>query len=194
MFRRHREIATSAGQGVLIALAAMCPAAVQAAESAKAPAATQSVALPGGASALTETHGNWTVNCQVAGDIKTCSFSHQQFDTSNNQRLLAIELSARNAENAVGTIALPFGLSLAQGVSLQIDETKIDGVFSFSTCFVVGCLVPVSFDQELVKRAKAGTTLKIEAIAYNTGQPLSFAVPLLGFGSAIARVAALSAD
>ncbi|MEP6565298.1 MAG: Invasion associated locus B family protein, partial [Mesorhizobium sp.] len=47
--------------------------------------------LPGGASALSETHGDWTVNCQITGTVKACSLSHQQFNKQTNQRLLAIE-------------------------------------------------------------------------------------------------------
>ncbi|RVA33305.1 Invasion associated locus B family protein, partial [Mesorhizobium sp. M7A.F.Ca.CA.004.10.1.1] len=36
-----------------------------------APAAADVPQLPGGASALSETHGDWTVNCQISGTAKT---------------------------------------------------------------------------------------------------------------------------
>ncbi|WP_366930626.1 invasion associated locus B family protein [Mesorhizobium sp.] len=96
--------------------------------------------LPGGASALSETHGDWTVNCQVTGTNKVCSLSHQQFNKQSGQRLLAIELTTKTGKDAAGTLALPFGLALANGVALEIDDKKLDGTLQFSTCQAVGCL------------------------------------------------------
>lgn len=150
--------------------------------------------LPGGASALSETHGDWTVNCQIAGTTKTCSLSHQQFNKQSNQRLLAIELSSRTGDDATGTLALPFGLALAKGISLTIDDQKLDGSLQFKTCQVVGCLVPVAFDANVTPLLKAGTTLKVDAFAADTGQAVNFSIPLNGFGGALARTAELLAD
>ena len=147
--------------------------------------------LPGGASALSETHGDWTVNCQIVGTGKACSLSHQQFNKQNSQRLLAIELSTRTAADATGTLALPFGLALAKGINLEIDDKKLEGTLQFSTCQVVGCLVPVAFDAKITPLLKAATTLKINAVAADTGQPVSFSISLAGFSGALARTAEL---
>lgn len=147
--------------------------------------------LPGGASALSETHGDWTVNCRIANDAKACAFSHQQFDKASNQRLLAIELTTRDAATATGTLALPFGLALQSGVTLQIDDTKLEGAKPFSTCLAAGCLVPVTFDAKLVGQLKAGGVLKVNATTIDTGQPVVFSISLTGFASAIARTAEL---
>ncbi len=166
----------------------------KAAPAATAPAPAAGPSLPGGASALSETHGDWTVNCQIAGAAKVCSLSHQQFNKQNNQRLLAIELSSKSGEDATGTLALPFGLALAKGVSLTIDDQKLEGSLPFNTCQAVGCLVPVAFDAAVTPLLKAATTLKIDAFAADTGQAVSFTVPLNGFGGALARTAELSAD
>ena len=139
-------------------------------------AAAAGPTLPGGASALSETHGDWTVNCQITGTAKTCSLSHQQFNKQSNQRLLAIELSSKSGEDAAGTLALPFGLALAKGVSLTIDDQKLDGSLPFNTCHAVGCLVPVAFDASVTPLLKAATTLKIDAFAADTGQAVSFTI------------------
>ena len=147
--------------------------------------------LAGGASALTETHGDWAVNCQVVANTKVCSFLHQQFDQSNNQRLLAIELSSRTGEEATGTIALPFGLELAAGITLSVEDKPAQTKMPFKTCFAVGCLVPVNWDKSFVDRLKANKALKITAVAADTQQPVNFTVSLRGFSSAIARAAAL---
>ena len=156
--------------------------------------AAQPVLLPGGASALIETHGDWTVSCQVVRNTPICSLSQQQFDKAkNNQRLLAIELAAKTADAASGTLAMPFGLALAKGVSLQVDDRKAGENLQFSTCLVVGCLVPLALDAGRLEEFKAGTTLKINAVASDTGQPVNFSVSLNGFASALARTAELSA-
>ena len=138
---------------------------------------------------MSETHGDWTVNCQITGTAKACSLSHQQFNKQTNQRLLAIELSSKSGEDAAGTLALPFGLALAKGVSLTIDDQKLDGSLPFNTCQAVGCLVPVAFDASVTPLLKAATTLKIDAFAADTGQAVSFTIPLNGFGGALARTA-----
>lgn len=139
-------------------------------------------------------HGDWTVNCQISGTTKVCSLSHQQFNKQNNQRLLAIELSSKTGDDATGTLALPFGLALAKGVNLTIDDQKLDGSLPFNTCQVVGCLVPVAFDGNVTPLLKAGTTLKIDAFAADTGQAVSFSIPLNGFSGALARTAELLAN
>ncbi|MGX7874912.1 invasion associated locus B family protein [Mesorhizobium sp. ORM6] len=166
----------------------------KAAPAANAAAAANAPQLPGGASALSETHGDWTVNCQISGTTKACSLSHQQFNKQSNQRLLAIELSSKTGDDASGTLALPFGLALAKGVTLTIDDQKLDGSLAFNTCQVVGCLVPVAFDANVTPLLKNGTTLKIDAFAADTGQQVSFSIPLNGFGGALARTAELLAD
>lgn len=163
------------------------------AETKPSPAAA-AVQLPGGASALSETHGDWTVNCQVVGTSKACSLSLQQFNKSNGQRLLAIELTSGTAKDAAGTLALPFGLALAKGIGLQIDDRKLEGTLEFSTCQAVGCLVPVSFDAGTTESLKAGGVLKVNGVAADTGQPVEFAISLNGFGGALARTAELLAN
>jgi len=150
--------------------------------------------LPGGASALSETHGDWTVNCQIIGTNKVCSLSHQQFNKQSGQRLLAIELTSKTGQDATGTLALPFGLALANGVSLEIDDKKLEGTLAFNTCQAVGCLVPVTFDADTTALLQNGTTLKVNATAADTTQPIAFTISLNGFGGALARTADLSTD
>ena len=165
-----------------------------------APAATQPTEagskpqLPGGASALSETHGDWIVNCQVTGTTKVCSLSHQQFNKQSGQRLLALELTTKSGQDATGTLALPFGLALAKGVTLEIDDQKLEGSLQFNTCQAVGCLVPVTFNADTTPLLQNGTTLKINATAADTAQPIAFTVSLNGFAGALARTADLSAD
>ncbi|RRI07735.1 Invasion associated locus B family protein [Mesorhizobium tamadayense] len=183
----------------VLAAAAVVGLPALAAQNKVAPAASQPDAtakpqLPGGASALSETHGDWTDNCQVTGTNKVCSLSHQQFNVQSGQRLLAIELTSKTGKDAAGTLALPFGLALANGISLQIDDKKLDGTLQFKTCQAVGCLVPVSFDADITSLLQNSTALKINATAADTTQPIAFTISLNGFAGALATTADLSAD
>jgi invasion protein IalB len=159
-----------------------------------APAASAAPLLPGGASALSETYGGWSVNCQAANNVKSCSMSHQQLNKNTNQRLLAMEIFAKSTEEAVGTIALPFGLAVSKGVTLAVDDEKPTPVLPFSTCLSAGCLVSVSLDHKLLQEFGAGTTLKIVGTVFDTEQPIIFSVPLASFGAALARTASLSGN
>ncbi|TIS48118.1 MAG: Invasion associated locus B family protein [Mesorhizobium sp.] len=181
----------------MLAVAGVAGMPALAAQNKVAPPASQPTAkpqLPGGASALSETHGDWTVNCQVTGTNKLCSLSHQQFNKQSGQRLLAIELTTKTGQDAMGTLALPFGLALANGISLEVDDKKLEGTLQFNTCQAVGCLVPVAFGADTASLLQNSTTLKINATAADTMQPVAFTISLNGFASALARTADLSAD
>jgi invasion protein IalB len=146
--------------------------------------------LPGGASALSETYRDWQVACSQQEAAKHCSLSQSQIQ-QNGQRVLAIELAAPS-ENAVsGIIVLPFGLALASGATLQIDDKAAGQPLPFRTCLPVGCIVPVTFDADTIAILRAGAALKIMATS-DGGQQTPFAVSLAGFAAALDRVAALA--
>lgn len=152
---------------------------------------TPAMGLPGGASAISETHGNWIVNCQVINSTPLCSFSHQQMD-NKNQRVFAIELTPRN-EGASGNAALPFGLALQNGVTISVDDKPLGEKWSFSTCLIGGCLVPFELDGPKLAQLNRGKTMKISGLALDGGREVSFSVPLDGFASARERTLALLA-
>jgi len=142
--------------------------------------------LPGGASSLQETYGDWRVACVMRETERLCSLS-QQHSQQNGQRVLSIEIvpSAENAAN--GTLVLPFGLLLSAGVTLTVDDQPIGSALPFSTCLPAGCLVPLALDSQTIERAQAGSRLAIGATASSTGAPLSFTLSLEGFAAALIR-------
>ncbi len=148
-----------------------------------------------GASALSETHGEWIVNCQVVNNAKICRFSQQQFGSNNsNQRLLAIEFSVDQPDAAQGSIAMPFGLNFASGVVMSIDEVAQGQSLSFTTCYPIGCLVPLQLDKATLDKLKTGKVLSLDAVAAETGQPVNFKISLNGFESALLRTRKLVQD
>lgn len=58
------------------------------------PALAQQATLPGGASALNEAHGSWTVNCTLVEAGKDCAFSQTAGNPQTGSALVAVELAA----------------------------------------------------------------------------------------------------
>lgn len=91
-------------------------------------------------------------------------------------------------------MALPFGLALAKGVALKLDDKPLEGAYGFSTCVIAGCLVPLTLDERVLSELKGAATLAVSAFALDTGREVAFAIPLNGFTSAMNRTAQLLAD
>jgi invasion protein IalB len=156
-------------------------------------AATPSPSLPGGATSLSETHQDWTVNCRVVSQSgksrRACTLSQQQMDSKSRQRLLSIEIAPSHA-GIRGLLVLPFGLALKPGVKVQIDTASTALPLSFRTCLPLGCLVDVAIDGKQLVAWRAGTALKVATVA-DGGQPTSFSISLKGFAEALDRTVEL---
>ncbi len=154
--------------------------------------AQQAVTLPGGASAVTETHGDWTVRCQVRqpeGRV-ACLVQQEQVDNQTRQRLMAIEM-VPSGDGVLGTLILPFGLDLDKGVTVAVDEGQPGPNLRFRTCLPQGCMVSLSLGGDVTAALKGGGALKVAAIA-DGGAPTPFSVSLKGFSSALARAQELA--
>ncbi|MGZ9810888.1 invasion associated locus B family protein [Pseudoroseicyclus sp. H15] len=151
-------------------------------------ALAQSTGFPGGASSLSETHGDWLVSCdlrQGEADIQRfCVLSQEQVD-SDGQRILMVELVPL-AESLGGVVALPFGLDLAHGVGAQIDGADFGAPLAFSTCLGSGCLIPLDLGGDEVEAMMSGETLTLATRVF-AGEELTLTVSLAGLASALAR-------
>ena len=147
--------------------------------------------LPGGASSLNEAHGDWAVVCTVPEGTVHCSMSQTHVSGENGQRVLGVELRMAAGGGVNGLLVMPFGLRLADGVRLAVDEDAPLPTQAFSTCLPVGCLVPLSFPADTVTAFRNGTALGLTATANDTGQEIAFSVSLRGFTSALARLSEL---
>lgn len=171
---RTANAATRLAAGIAITTASMTAAGAQ--------------GLPGGASSLTETHGDWTVTCQNVsegdGIRSACTMSQQQRN-QQNQRAIAVEL-VPSEDGVRGALVLPFGVAVTETVTLAVDEESLGNPRSFSTCLPVGCVVPVTITTESVDRMKVGTTLAVTARPIE-GETFTLRVSLDGFTSALDR-------
>ena len=159
-------------------------------------AAAAAPTLPGGANAISEVHGDWTVNCGVTAGAdgkpgtSTCSVTQQQVDPTSKRRILLIGLAAADNGGVKGSLIMPFGLALDAGVTLQIDDGPVTAPVRFKTCFPAGCVIPLDWPASTVKALRTAQKLKAGAQAEN-GQPTSFAISMGGFASALDRAIAL---
>jgi invasion protein IalB len=155
-------------------------------------ATTATAALPGGASALNERHGSWSVSCALVESGKDCSFSQAAGDNATGASLLAVELGVPSGNRAEGMLITAFGLRLDAGVQLAIDGQTLGAARPFLTCVSSGCLVPLAFDEVAVSALKVGTKLEVTGIRVDNGQPVAIALSLAGFTAAFDRTAALA--
>ena len=111
-----------------------------------------------------------------------------QADPETKQRVLAMEIRSDKGETLAAILVMPFGLAIANGISLQIDNGETGNSLPFTTCRPVGCLVPFIIDNDKAEALKKGTKLTVTASADGSAQPVVFAVSLNGFADALDRL------
>lgn len=148
--------------------------------------------LPGGASSLTEQHGDWTVSCVMTQQGKDCQFSQALGNAQTGQRALSVELRPTGENKVEGMLLTPFSLRLDGGVNLAIDDKPLQGPLPFLACIELGCLVPVTFDGDVYAGLRAGTVLQFSAIPLNGAEPIKLSISLAGFTNASNRTAELA--
>ncbi|MDR0786255.1 MAG: invasion associated locus B family protein [Gemmatimonadota bacterium] len=154
-----------------------------------APSANAQSGLPGGANSLREVHGDWVVICSAQDGAKACVMQQELRVQQSGQLVLAVELQPKSG-GAEGNLVLPFGLALARGTSIQVDEGSSTSL-PFRTCLPVGCVASVNFDAATLGALRRGTSLNV-SVTPDGGLPeMQWAASLQGFGSAYDRAAAL---
>jgi invasion protein IalB len=164
--------------------AAPKPAAQQSPPQSMAPGAV--VGLPNGATAISETYGDWTLNCGADKGAKFCTLSQTQVN-KEGQRAFAFELRMAKDGSGEGTILMPFGLKLDAGVVLKLDDQSIGEGLRFSTCMAQGCLLPVSFPSAGMEAIRHAKSFTVGALNVSNNQLLTIGISLNGFAVALDR-------
>jgi invasion protein IalB len=151
-------------------------------------AESSAATLPNGASSINETFGNWTVECRIIDRQKQCLLSQNQRDSQTGKLLFAIALRVPRNGKTEGTILMPFGLRLAAGAVMTLDDTAFGEGLAFSTCVPEGCLLPVSFPANALDSMKEAKMLAISSLTLGNGDVVAFKISLDGFAAAIARI------
>jgi invasion protein IalB len=144
--------------------------------------------LPGGATSLVESHGDWQLNCVDEASSIVCAISQTQVDPESRQQIIAVEMRADGESGLTGALVLPFGLALSKGIAVGIDDQEANAVLGFTTCLPVGCIVPLGFDASAIDALADANELKITAVTNDTGDLVTLSVSLQGFTGAFVRM------
>lgn len=149
--------------------------------------------LPGGASSLAESYGDWTVGCRIVtsddASRRVCAMSQRQVN-DGGQQVLAVELMP-SQDGLAGVMVMPFGLAVTRPVSLRVDEGEPLPA-TFSTCLPAGCLVPIEAGSETLAAMRSGSVLTFASQTVD-GTALELSVSLAGFTAAANRIGELDA-
>lgn len=141
---------------------------------------------------VTERFKAWTVTC-VEAETRVCRMTQELVQQKSGQRLSALVVEEREGQGPVLTVLTPFGLSLAQGIALSVDETELPKA-QFLTCLPSGCVVPVPLDEAAQEKLRAGNRLTVVGVTASSNKPVRIEFSLQGSSAALARLKALSAD
>lgn len=145
---------------------------------------------------LQELYGDWAVVCNtsmVAGEeTRNCRMILELSREEDRKRLLTLILTAPEpgAEVSVTVIA-PFGISLADGLSISLEE-KILVQSAFKTALPVGTIAEFELPESGLAGLVNGASAEISFVTQDTGQKFSMAVPLNGFAAALKRLRELT--
>lgn len=128
----------------------------------------------------------WGISCSKGTAQPRCSVV-ADLRLKGNQRLLGAEVYSVDARSATGVLTLPFGLSVSDGVILQIDQQKDRITLPFSTCLPQGCQVPLNLDEAMLNAMRKGKILKLTA-EVSGHDAVRFDVPLQSFSDEFAQM------
>lgn len=178
------------GLAVLLGLAAP----VQAQDQAAAQPAEAPIPFAGGATAISETHGDWTLVCGTREQQRTCVISQSLANEQTGQRIVSLEIEPKANGELSGSLVLPFGLKLSEGIKTHVDAVPVGGARPFEVCYDYGCVATFTLDAGSADLLKRGTDLNLIGIVADSGQNVTLSVPLGGISSALARSLTLTAE
>lgn len=147
-------------------------------------------------SSFSETYGDWRVKCGSPSETapRQCGMEQElrvrDEKTGRSHRLMAVTLTVPKKGGGVELSALtPFGLLLARGAKLRIDEGESFGPLPFWTCLRGGCVLRGPIDAARTALLAKGRKLHLGMIS-TAEKPFDVAISLKGFTSAFKRLRA----
>jgi invasion protein IalB len=153
------------------------------------------VGAQGGPDRVIEQYRAWTVTCEsvaatgAATATETCVMEQSVTDSASGATVMRLTIAAGSDRPVpVGTIIGPFGVDLAQGLTLSVDGAEAWQI-AFLTCLQIGCVANLVLDEAEVAALRAGTTLvAMIRPSDNPTSEISLSFALDGFGDALARL------
>ena len=136
-------------------------------------------------SSVVETYGDWVVRCTTPEEgSKVCEMTQELKQEGSNQRVLAISIKPEKKDGL--TIIAPFGLSLAKGIKVEVDEVLLL-MFPYKTALRGGCIGVADLSDKQVKRLVKGEQAAVLMYDMNN-EEFRVDVSLEGFAAAWKRL------
>ncbi|MFY0595779.1 MAG: invasion associated locus B family protein [Cognatishimia sp.] len=139
---------------------------------------------------VSETFGDWTVNCQQLPEGERCQMQQLLL---NSQETPAVEVNlfpvtGQSQVFAGGTIIAPLGTLLPAQLTISIDGA-LGKAYPFAFCLPDGCVSRVGLTKEDVTGLKKGAEAEVTLAHMSApGQPINIKMSLSGFTKAFERM------
>jgi invasion protein IalB len=128
----------------------------------------------------------WLVRCETAGDKAGCGMSQRVMDQRSSRPVLQLHLGrAPKGEGHQLVAVLPLGVSVPQGIAIEIGKTKRN--VAFTQCLPGGCVAPLAVDQALAETMKAGGEGRV-GVVDREGKTVAVPFSLKGFAPAFKKM------
>lgn len=128
----------------------------------------------------------WLVRCQAAGEKVGCGMTQQILDQRSRQPVLQLHLArAPQGEGHQLVAVLPLGVSVPQGILIQIGNSKRN--VAFTQCLPGGCVAPTPVDAAFLDVLKAGGEGRVGVVGRG-GKTVAVPFSLKGFTPAFEKM------
>ena len=131
-------------------------------------------------------NANWSTQCSASSRKVplVCAMEQRVFvrETGKQFAKVTLQTGAAGSAETLMLIELPLGLSIADGVTIQVDSAKPE-TLSIETCEASGCYVTLNVDKERLAQLMKGTEMSLN---FNNlqKQQISLPIRLSGFSEA----------
>lgn len=136
-------------------------------------------------------NGQWSLSCAGKNDQQECSVTNELRLIKDNQRILLLEIRSDDMRSANAILTLPFGLSVSEGITVQVDKNPASLRVPFSTCLPQGCIVLWKADELALTAMRQGKLLRFKADVNGHGSVI-FEVSLQGFSESFLQMVELN--
>ena len=126
----------------------------------------------------------WQVVCRFASQERTklsCSMVYESYSASDRVRIASVEI-AKAEKNRVMIVSAPIGVSLKDGMLVEIDNAKF-GQLVYSHCQNNGCFASLDLTDAMVTNLKKAKVLSLSFFDLQ-GSKIKSDISLVGFGPA----------
>lgn len=142
------------------------------------------IAFPGGAKAIEETHGDWDLTCGIVEQQKMCVLKQTLADRQTGTPLLSMEIIPAGAMGGRTVLTLPFDTEIGGGVQLVLGEDTSAAPLPISGCSESGCHAMAGLEAKTLGQLRSDTTFKLRTVARGTDRRMIYPASTNGFAEA----------